>query len=107
MQTEIGLRADVRRGERERAPRERNGLVEAIETRRQIAGNAIRLAERRVDGEHARHLGLERRLVIADIGDGAEQGPRFQMRGVRLEHAVDPFAGGGVSRVVELELGEE
>ena len=90
-----------------RAPRQRDGLVETIEARRQIAGDAIDLAEVRVDGQHARRLGVERRLVVADVGDRAQERPRVEMRRIGLEDALDPFACRVVAGVVEVQPGEE
>ena len=90
-----------------RAPRQRHGLVEAVVARGEIAGDAIDLAERRIDGENALRFGLERRLVAAHVGDRAEQRPRVEVRGIGLENLVEALARGVVARVVEIELGEE
>ncbi len=84
-----------------------HGLVEAIVARGHFAGDAIDLAEVRVDGQDARDLGVEGRLVVADVGDAAEQRAGVEMRRVGLEHAIDALARGVVARVVELEFRRE
>ena len=59
---------------------QRHGLVEAVVARGEIAGHAIDLAERRVDGENALDFRLERRLVAAHVGNRAKQSPRVEVR---------------------------
>ena len=107
MQAEIALRANVRRRELDGPPGQDHGFVEAIVARGHFARNPVGLAKVRVDGQDARELGVEGRLVVADVGDAAEEGAGIEMRRVVLEHAVDALARGVVARVVELESGEE
>ena len=104
---EIAGGADIRGIEGDGLARQRDRFVEAVVARRQLAGDAIHLAERGVDRQHLGDLGLVRRLVVAHVGDGAEQRPGIQMRRVGRQHLPDSLASLGVARVVEIELGQE
>ena len=87
VEAEIALGANVGGRQLDGAARQRHGLVEAIVARGEIAGDAIDLAEGRIDRQDALRLGLERRLVVAHVGDRAEQSTRVEVRRVGLENA--------------------
>jgi hypothetical protein len=107
VQPEIAARSDVGGVEVERAARQRDRLVESIVARGQIAGDAIDLAELRIDREDAGGLCFEGGLIAADVRDRAEQGSGVEVRRVGAEHLVDAIARRIVTRVVEIEIGQE
>ncbi len=79
VQAEIALRANVRRRELDGTPGQDHGFIEAVVARGHFARNPVGLAKVRVDGQDARELGVEGRLVVADVGDAAEECAGIEM----------------------------